>query len=133
MKDIFENNIEVAPVEVVYQAARNFAAALAETTQFQAFEQAANNLNHDEVAQKAIHAFQDQQTAWQALIMLNALTTEQKAHLEKLQDEFMKQASVQNYLKAQTGLATLCQSLGDQISEAIGLNYSSACGVSCCG
>lgn len=133
MKETIEDNLEIAPIEVVMQAARNFAAALAESPQFREFEQAADRLNHDNDAQERIKALQEQQQAWQALIMLNALNPEQKAHLDNLQNSLMNQATVQGYLHAQTELAALCQYIGDQLSEAIGLNYSSACGVSCCG
>jgi hypothetical protein len=42
-------------------------------------------------------------------------------------------AIVDEYFKAQSELATLCQTLGDALSESIGLNYAAACGVSCCG
>ncbi len=65
--------------------------------------------------------------------MLNALTTEQRAELESLQSAFANQFVVQEYFKAQTEFATLCQTLGDTISESIDLNYAAACGVSCCG
>jgi cell fate (sporulation/competence/biofilm development) regulator YmcA (YheA/YmcA/DUF963 family) len=61
------------------------------------------------------------------------MTPEQKAELESLQNTFMNQPVVQEYFKAQTGLATLCQAVGDRLSESIGLNYAAACGVSCCG
>jgi cell fate (sporulation/competence/biofilm development) regulator YlbF (YheA/YmcA/DUF963 family) len=66
-------------------------------------------------------------------MMLNALSAKQQSELESLQSAFMKQPVVQEYFKAQTELATLCQALGNAISESIGLNYSAACGVSCCG
>lgn len=133
MKEAIEDNLEIAPTGVVLQAARNFAAALAESPQFKAFEEASQRLNRDQAAQAAIKAFQEQQQAWQALIMLNALNAEQKAYLDSLKDSLMNQATVQNYLSAQNELATLCQYLGDQLSDALGLNYASACGVSCCG
>lgn len=65
--------------------------------------------------------------------MLNALSAEQKAELEDLKSAFVNQTVVQKYFKAQTEFETVCQSLGDAISESIGLNYSAVCGVSCCG
>jgi hypothetical protein len=80
-----------------------------------------------------MRAFQEKQTAWRALIMLNALSAEQTAELEGLQNAFVNQLVVQEYLKAQMELTTLCQVVGDALSESIGLNYAAACGVSCCG
>ena len=50
MSDFVVNELELAPPEVVRQAARDFAAALAETPQFQAFEAATDRLSNDSVA-----------------------------------------------------------------------------------
>jgi cell fate (sporulation/competence/biofilm development) regulator YlbF (YheA/YmcA/DUF963 family) len=133
MDDKVFDDIETAPPSVVKSSARDFAAALAETPQFKAFEQAADRFRQDQAAQQAMGAYQEKQIAWRALLMLNALTVEQKAELESLQNAFVNQPVVQEYFKAQTEFATLCQSLGDRLSESIGLNYAASCGVSCCG
>lgn len=133
MNDKAINDIQVAPTSVVKQAARNFASVLAETPQFKIFEQAAERFRQDQAAQQAMKAFQEKQRDWRALIMLNALSSEQRAELEGLKTVFMNQHVVEEYFKVQSGLATLCQTLGDAISESIGLNYAAACGVSCCG
>ena len=127
------NDIEVAPPSVVKQAARNFASTLAETPQFKSFEQAAERFRQDQAAQQAMKAYKEKQMAWRALIMLNALSPEQRAELESLKNAFLDQSVVEEYFKAQSELAILCQTLGDALSESIGLNYATACGVSCCG
>lgn len=129
---VFED-IEIAPPSVVKRAARDFAAAVAETPEFKAFEQAADRFRQDQTAQQALAAYQEKQMAWRALIMLNALSPEQKSELEHLQNTFVNHPVVQDYFKAQTELTTLCQTLGDTLSEAIGMNYAAACGVNCCG
>ena len=133
MDDKVFDDIEIAPPSVVKQAARDFAAAVAETPQFKAFEQVAERFRQDQTAQQALRAYQEKQTSWRALLMLNALSTEQRAELESLQSTFANQLVVQEHFKAQTEFATLCQTLGDAISESIDLNYAAACGVSCCG
>jgi cell fate (sporulation/competence/biofilm development) regulator YlbF (YheA/YmcA/DUF963 family) len=133
MDDKAINDIEVAPPSVVKQAARNFASVLAETPQFKSFEQAAERFRQDQAAQQAMGAFKEKQMNWRALIMLNALDAEQRTELEILKNAFVNQPVVDEYFKAQTELATLCQTLGDALSESIGLNYAAACGVSCCG
>ncbi len=127
------DNLETAPPSVIKQAARDFAAALAETSQFKAFEQAAERFRQDQAAQQAMGAYQEKQIAWRALLMLNALSAEQQTELESVKNAFLDQPIVQEYFKAQAELATLCQALGDTLSESIGLDYASACGVSCCG
>ena len=127
------NEMELAPASVVKQAARNFASVLAETPEFKSFQQVAERFRHDQTAQQAMQAFQEKQRAWRALIMLNALNPEQRAELDELKNAFMNQPIVQEYFKAQSDLVSVCQIMGDAISESIGLNYAAACGVSCCG
>ncbi len=133
MENMISEEIEIAPLAEVKQAARDFAAALAETSQFIGFEQAAFAFRQDQTAQQALQAYQHKQQSLRALSMLNALSGKQRNELESLQSAFINQPVVQQYFSAQAELATLCQALGDALSESIGLNYASACGVSCCG
>ena len=133
MEDKVVDDLETAPPSIVLKAARDFAAALAETPEFKLFEQAAERLRNDEAAQQAMSAYREKQKDWRALMMLHALSTEQQTELENLKNAFMNEPIVQAYFKAQAELATLCQALGDMLSESIGLDYASACGVSCCG
>ena len=133
MEELVYGNIEIAPVDVVRRAARDFAGALSETPQFKAFEAVAERFRDDAVAQQAMGAYQEKQMAWRALLMLNALSDAQKAELEGRRSAFMDQPVVKEYFAAQAELLKLCQALGDTISESIGLNYAASCGVSCCG
>ena len=133
MDDKVFEDIEIAPPSVVKLAARDFAAALAETPEFKAFEQAADRFRQDQTAQQALSAYQEKQIFWRVLMQLNALSPEQHAELDSLQSAFMNEPVVQEYFKAQTDLTTMCQALGDTLSESIDLNYAAACGVSCCG
>ena len=133
MNDFVFDDIEIAPPSVVKRTARDFAAALAETTQFKAFEQAADCFRQDQAAQQAMQAYEEKQISWRALLMLNALSAEQQAELDELHSAFVNRPVVAEYFKAQTEFAILCQTLGDALSESIGLNYAAACGVSCCG
>jgi cell fate (sporulation/competence/biofilm development) regulator YlbF (YheA/YmcA/DUF963 family) len=133
MDDKVFDNIDIATPSVVKQSARDFAAALSETPQFKTLEKATDCFRQDQAAQQAMGAYQEKQNAWRALLMLNALSPEQKAELEELHGVFINQPLVQEYIKAQMEFATICQTLGDALSESIGLNYAAACGASCCG
>ena len=84
MSDFALNELEVAPPEVVIQSARDFAAALVETPQFQAFEAATDRLNNDSIAQHAMKAFQAKQETLKAMMMLNAVSAEEREELEQL-------------------------------------------------
>jgi len=127
------SDIEIAPPSVVMQAARDFAAALAETPQFKAFEEAAWAFRHDQAAQQAMQAYHQKQQSLRALLMLNALSAEQRDELERLQRAYDEQPIVRAYGQAHTALVSLCQTLGDLLSESTGLNYAAVCGASCCG
>ncbi len=127
------NEMEIAPPAVVLDAGRDFAAALAETPQFMAFEQAYMALSHDTAAQQALSAYRDKADALRALLMLNAVDEAERAGLERLKNDYLVCPSVQVYATAEADLTALCQQVAGMISEAIGLNYAACCGASCCG
>ncbi len=132
MTDVALNELELAPPEVVRQAACDFAAVLAETPQFKAYEEAAERLNHDPVAQRAIDAYQAKRESLQAMLMLNAVSEADQAELQRLQNVFSSAPAVMAYAQAQADLMAICQASADGLSEAIGLNYAAACGSGCC-
>lgn len=134
MTDTTWNELEGASREVVMQAARHFAEALAETPQYQAFEQTLFNFRQDAEAQSAIQAFQKKQDSLKALLMLNAVSAEDRQELQTLIDRVNQQPTVIAYNQAQKDLVTLSQELGDLLSNAIGLEYASVCRTGgCCG
>ncbi len=127
------NEIEVASPTVVRAAAREFAAALAETPEFKAFDQACVVVSQDPAAQQAQSAYQIKATALRARRMANAISEAERAELERLRQAYLTCASVQAYAVAEAELTALCQQAAGTISAAIGLNYAAACGTSCCG
>jgi cell fate (sporulation/competence/biofilm development) regulator YlbF (YheA/YmcA/DUF963 family) len=127
------DDMEIAPPSVVKQAAHDFAAVLSETSEFKSFEEAARIFQKDEVAQRAMQAYESKQQSLRALIMLNAVPAEEKKELEHLQQDFLSQPSVVAYLQAQNDLMVLSQACASLLSQATGLNYSASCGSSCCG
>jgi len=132
MTDFALNELELAPPSVVRQAASDFAAALADTPQFKAFEAAGERLRHDEAAQQAMEAFQTKQNSLQALLMLNAVSSEEQAELEQLRNAFLAEASVVAYLQAEADLRAVCQATADVLSQDVGLNFAAACASGCC-
>ncbi len=116
----------------VRAAARAFAEALAESVEFQASEEAAERLRQDETAQRAIGAFQTKQQSLQAMLMLNAVSAEDRADLERLRQAFLSHPTVAAYLLAQENLTAVCQAAADVLSQRIGLSFAAACGPGCC-
>ncbi len=128
------NDLEVAPREAVMEAARQFAGALAETPQFIEFEKALYAFRHDDGAQLAIRDFREKQASLKAMLALNALSPEDRQVLQELADRVNNRPSVLRYNQAQLALAALCQQIGDQLSEATGVDFSAACRTGgCCG
>ena len=112
----------------VRRAIESFAAALAENRQFQAYEQAYERLQGDSVAQEALQALQAKQQSLQVMLQLNALSQEEIAKLQRLQQACAAQPSIVAYDQAQRELAIVCRALAGVISRKIGLDYAGACG-----
>jgi cell fate (sporulation/competence/biofilm development) regulator YlbF (YheA/YmcA/DUF963 family) len=127
----FQTTTETQDAEV-QMAAHAFAQALAESAEFQAFEQASEGLRQDETAQEAILAFQNKQQSLRMMLRLNAVSPQDQAELERLQQGFLNQPSVAAYLQAQEELNLLCQAAANQLSAHIGLSFTAACGPGCC-
>jgi len=132
MPDFILNELEIAPREVVLQAARDFAAALAETPQFTTFEDTAEHLHRDEAARRALDAYQSKQQSLQAVLMLNAASDANRAELQRLHAAVVSQPSVAAYAQAQADLMIVCRSMADMLSQAVGLNFAAVCGSGCC-
>lgn len=126
------NDMEIASPSVVSQAARDFAAALVETPQFKAFEQASAVLRTDENAQRTMDAFQTKQMSLRALLMSNAIPAEEQAELERLRQALMDEPAVSAYFQAQSEITVMCQAAADLLSKHLGLSFAAACGPGCC-
>ncbi|MGC8854959.1 MAG: YlbF family regulator [Halothiobacillaceae bacterium] len=132
MTDLVLSDIAIAPPEVVRHATRDLAAALAQTPAFRAFAQAAAAFRQDEVAQRAVQAYQLKQQSLQMMLMLNAVSAEDRAELNRLYQEFATRPSVLAYVQAEAELRTVCQAVADRLSQQIGFDFVSACGSGCC-
>jgi cell fate (sporulation/competence/biofilm development) regulator YlbF (YheA/YmcA/DUF963 family) len=128
------NTREIAPGSTVMQAARQFAVTLGDTPQFREFEQSNFGYRQDAEAQSAIQEFQKKQASLKALLMLNAVSEEDRQDLQRLQERFYHQPSVLRYTRAQEELMAISQEIGDQLSKTIGLDYGASCKTGgCCG
>lgn len=134
MDNIKLNELEVASKAVVMNTARRFTQALAETPQFMAFEESYQAFRQDQQAQKAYDALQQKQESLRMMMMLNAVDEDERQEFQDLQAQFYQQEAVQQYLAAQEQLISLCQEVGDIFTDAIGLDFGSACrSGGCCG
>lgn len=116
----------------VGQALQTLASYLRDTPAFISFERAASNLQNDVEAQNAISAYQSKQQSLQALIMLNALSAEDRAELEQLERAVYTNQTISAYMEAQNALVTLCCAVNDHISNTIGMRFAIKQG-GCCG
>ncbi len=120
-----------APVPAV-QAARDLAAVLAETPEFQAFEHASQALRADPTAGQAIRALQAKQQALRAVLALGAASPEEQAELAELDRAVRAHPAISAYTRAQAELTALCQIIGDVLSDNTGLNFAAVCGAGGC-
>jgi len=114
------------------QAARQFAAVLAETPEYQAFDEAQFRLRQDAAAQAAIRAFQEKQQALGWQLQFGLIGDAEREELRRLQQAMLAQPAVQAYIEAQERLGLLCQETAGLISEVIGLSFAASCGPGCC-
>jgi cell fate (sporulation/competence/biofilm development) regulator YlbF (YheA/YmcA/DUF963 family) len=113
-------------------AAREFAAALAETPEYEDFDLAQTRLRLDVEAQGAIRAFQQRQQSLQVAVRLGALSDADRDELQHLQQQMLGQPAVRSYVEAQERLGGLCQEAAKLISEVIGVSFAASCGPGCC-
>lgn len=117
----------------VERAARRFAAVLAETPAFQAFEDASVRFRDDERAQDAYGAYQAEQRNLQPLLMLGAASEERQRELDRLYEAFVSEQSAAELLEAQASLTALCRAIDRVLSERVGMRFSATCSPGCCG
>jgi cell fate (sporulation/competence/biofilm development) regulator YlbF (YheA/YmcA/DUF963 family) len=127
-----QNETDAEPSDVE-RAARRFAAALAETPTYRAFEEASVRFSNDEHAREAYRAFQERQRELQPMIMLGAASEEQKAELDQMYEAFMSEHSASGLLDTQASLAALCSQLDVLLSQRLGLPFAATCSPGCCG
>lgn len=128
------NELEVASKSVVMHSARQFTQALAESPQFIAFEESYQAFRNDQPAQLAYQALQKKQESLRMMLMLNAVDDNERQELKELEEQFYRLETVQGYMKAQENLVSVCQEIGDILSDAIGLDFGVSCRIGgCCG
>lgn len=134
MENFMYNELEVASKPVVMHSARRFSEALADSPQFIAFEDAYQAFRQDRDVQSAYQALRSKQESLRMMMMLNAVSEDERQELETLETKFYSYQTVKAYIAAQDALIALCQEAGDILSDAIGLDFGSACRVGgCCG
>jgi len=119
--------------EQVVQAARDFAEALSETPQFQAWEQAAWAVRQDQAAQAMAQELQTMQRELEPLLMLGAASGEQRSELERLRSDYRALPTVTAYVQAEADLRTLCQAANEVLSQVAGLDFAANSASGCCG
>lgn len=132
MTSISISDLEIAPPSVIKQAARDFASVLGTSPQFQLFEAASAHLREDLETQQAMQVYQEKQQSLQAVLLLDAVSEEERAELERLRKAFLDKPAVIAYLEAEANLRTLCQETAADLSQMIEFNFVAACSTGCC-
>lgn len=127
----------LAMTQEVGAAAKAFAAALADTPEFRAFEESYHAFKHDRAAQEVVRHVEDKQRMLQMMQRLGKLEQNELDELSRLRETMMSQPVVSAYVDAQNELIELCQTVVREISDAIDLDFAGACAApsasGCCG
>ena len=110
-----------------------FAQTLADTPEFQTFEEGYRAFKHDRAAQEAVRLFKEKQQSMQKAQQVETLSPDELTVLNLLRNAMMNQPSVHAYVDAQNELMLLCQAAAQELSATIGLDFASACASGCCG
>jgi cell fate (sporulation/competence/biofilm development) regulator YlbF (YheA/YmcA/DUF963 family) len=124
---------DLAMLGEVSAAAKAFAAALADTLEFRAFEEGAVAFKHDRVAQEAVRLFEEKQGSLRMMQQLGVLEQKELDERNRLRDTMMNQPAVRVYVDAQNELTHLCQAATREISGLIDYDFAGACASGCCG
>ncbi len=127
MADFAVSELDIAPPSVIRQAACDFAAALAETPQFEAFEVAVERLKNDQAAKLAMDAYQSKYASLEMMLRLRAVGPEDQAELVRLRKAVDDQPAVAAYRQAEADVRALCQMVGTQLSGYIGFDFAEVC------
>ncbi len=118
----------------VSEAIQAFAQALANTSEFQTFDENYHTFKSDPAAQQVVRVFQEKQRSLQMMQQLGMLEQNELDELKRLREMMLSQPSVQAYLDAQNALMLVCQTVAQELSAVIGLDFANACvSSSCCG
>jgi cell fate (sporulation/competence/biofilm development) regulator YlbF (YheA/YmcA/DUF963 family) len=133
MYDTITDTQTLTAEEAVQRAAHDFAAALAATPQYAAFQRAVEALEKDARAKQIISEYENLQHSLYMMTMLGAVSPEDQADLDGLKEALRTNETIAAYSQSQADLAALCQEAGGLLSQRIGINFAAACGKSCCG
>ena len=118
----------------VSEAIQVFAQALANTSEFQTFDENYHAFKHDPAAQQTVRLFQEKQRSLKMMQQLGMLEQSELDELKRLRELMTNQPSVQAYMDAQNALILLCQAATQELNATIGLDFANVCtSSSCCG
>jgi cell fate (sporulation/competence/biofilm development) regulator YlbF (YheA/YmcA/DUF963 family) len=119
-----------APKAAVRESARSLAETLKNMPEFQALQEAARAVNHDNEVQDLLRQMQSHQLA---LRQGRGSRMERLAAVRRLQTELDAQGSVRTYRQAEQAMRTLCQAVDGVVGEAAGVDFAANAKRSCCG
>jgi len=114
----------------VRESACSLAEAIKDMPEFQALQEAARAINHDEKVQDLLRQMQSHQSAFR---LGQGDRANHAAALKKLRSELDGQAAVQAYQQAELAVRTLCRAVDRVVSDAAGVDFAANAKRSCCG
>jgi len=115
------------------EKAIEFAEALTSSPEFEAFNEAREQMMKDEGAQRMLQEFQKRQQSLQIAQMTGySVSMEQINSLKEYQHKMLQHPTIKEFFQAQKEVSQLIQTTSNIISQKIGMNYGGSAGAGCC-
>lgn len=121
-------SIETARIE---ELGRELGEAIAETPEYDAFEEAKSAVENDETTQEKIQEFEQQRQEFMLARQVGDASQEDLQDLQRAQQELHALPVMEEYLEAQSRLAERLESVNEAISEPLEVDFGEQVG-DCC-
>lgn len=121
-------SIETARIE---ELGRELGEAIAETPEYDAFEEAKSAVENDRAAQEKIQEFEQQRQEFMLARQVGDASQEDLQDLQRAQQELHALPVMEEYLEAQSRLAERLESVNEAISEPLEVDFGEQVG-DCC-
>lgn len=121
-------SIETARIE---ELGRELGEAIADTPEYDAFEEAKSAVETDEAAQEKIQEFERQRQEFVLARQVGDASQEDLQNLQRAQQELHEMPVMAEYLEAQSRLVERLESINDAISEPLEMDFGEQVG-DCC-
>ena len=109
---------------VIMAAARGFARAIAASSQFREYEEAAGNISEDRAARTLLAEYQEAQQTVRMLQSWSGGNSSHNAQFRELEEKVFQHPKLRKYFENQERLVSLIQELNKSLREDLGFDFA---------